>query len=243
MSALATNYIVNNGNYSSADLNTIFSPISKGSIDYGSLDVSANYIAETWCIFKTPGVTASAGNITTIQASGTNGGGFNIVNAGFYRLNIALFFNGIYVQENIQKVLFILNSSPSAPISTTTTFTPSPSMNDIYIMNCSGVASGNTTDVVLTNLNNERPIDLNSTSLGNLLSTLDVNTDINTNPYYFSFFASSARSNIYTLDITFNAIAGQDIYPQIVCQGFGGTYNNPANTLDGTNSKWAFFRL
>lgn len=79
---------------------------------------------------------------------------------------------------------YIVNNDNYSSKVLNTTFTPSPSINNIYIMNCSGGASANTTD-------------LNSTNLKNLLSTLNVNANIDTNPYYFSFFASDGRTYIH----------------------------------------------
>jgi hypothetical protein len=256
MSALATNYIVSNGNYINTDLNAIFAPISRGAVDYGTFDVSAtylgtgvaqSYIGEAWCLFNTPVVTASAGNITTIPASGASGGGFTIVNSGFYRLYITLFFTGANVQETYQKFLFILNSSSlvpnnSNPANLTVTFTPSPNMSQIYSINCSGGASTNNAAQIF-NINNSDFGYSNTANNANLLSVTTDTSSPSTNPYYFASFASSNRSNINTLDITFNATAGQDIYPQIVCQGFGTNYDNPQNTLDGIGSKWTFFKL
>ena len=79
---------------------------------------------------------------------------------------------------------YIVNNDNYSSKDLNTTFTPSPSINNIYIMNCSGGASANTTD-------------LNSTNLRNLLSTLDESTNVVTNPYYFSFFASDGRKYIH----------------------------------------------
>jgi hypothetical protein len=254
MSASATNYIVSNGNYINTDLNAIFAPISRGTVDYGTFNSTPtylgngtpqSYIAESWCLFNTPiRNSSSAGNITITDASGASGGGFNIVNAGNYKLSVTLFFNGNSASGSYQYVLFILNSTDTVPSTTTTTFTPAPNMGQIYSINCSGGASIRPDDGDIENINNFNlttdPFSTDTT--GNLLNVRSEATNINTNPYYFSFFASSARSNIYTLDITFNATAGQDIYPQIVCQEFG-VYANPINTLNGTASKWAFFKL
>lgn len=226
--ALPTKFITNKSPYSNQDLNTIFAPIAVNQIDYGIF--SGLNIKTDWAKPKPTRLQTTANNIKLFS------NGFEVLSAGFYRLNITLNFSAT-PSSTVKNLVFILSNSSTAPASNGYNFTPSPKMSTIYAINCSG-ASGYNGDA--TNY-------LNNANLGNCLSlnpvqTANEGTDpFSTNPYFFSFpvFCNgtpSSNTNFFTLDITFKATVNQAIYLHIRCR-------NTGEEITLQNSNWIFTKI
>ena len=221
-----TNYRVSSG----ADLNTIFSSIAVNQIDYGLLPNNF-FVGEVWTsITPISQVNTTPNNITII---GNNG--FKINSSGLYRLNISLNFGNC--NEQTQRVVFILSSSPNPIVGDVYDFTPSPTMQEIYAINCSGA----------NNINNGNAANnLNNLNLGNCFTLNTDNFGIDRSPYFFSFQldkeqsdTSLARSNFFTLDITFQAQTNKFIYPYIRIRD----EQSGSASVTLTNSKWMFTKI
>ena len=226
-----TNYTLSNGD----DLSDIFSSIVVNQVDRGTLLSTAQLVGEGWTVLS-PTKSGNSTNITIVSNQGSMG--FQINNAGLYRLNISLYFSG-NSREQGQSVVFILNSVNTTPPGDNGggyEFTPLPPLSDIYAINCSG-ASGN----------NNATNSLNKNNLGNCFTLNQANTNIESNPYFFSFKleksssgTSLTYSNFFTLDMTFQITAGKIIYPQIRCRREDGP--DPYVYLD-PQSKWMFTKI
>ncbi len=226
MATLPTNFITSTGQ----DLNEIFAPIVVNQIDYGNLTIT-DPIEEVWTKFDD--ITQIQIKNVEITPSGTKG--FIINSNGLYKLNVTLNFGDC--KEETQNIVFILSSSSNRPDDDGYTFTPSPTMSNIYSINCSGGSA---------------PID---DSLGNNLNVRDIgncfaliengNTNINSAPYFYKFQTrknndgtSVTRTNFFTLDMTFVATEGQTIYPYIRCMSSSSNVNALLQ-----RSKWMFTKI
>ena len=258
--ALPTGILTNKVPYQNADLNTIFAPFY-GSVDFGTFLFTIDNVAyTTWQTGAAPhnliregiwssfnginSVSLNSGNITLLGSAGsaTDNMGFNIKTAGMYKLNIMLFFAGLY-NETSQDVVFFLQNTPTTPPSnnfTSSTMIPSPNMGQIYSINTIGATGdGNS----LGNANN--PNYSNFLAVGSIDASA---TNITSRPYFFRFLASSTaasggsvRNNMQSIEIVFEATSDQKIYPFIsVVQN---TSTDPSTTLDGVNSKWMFTKI
>ncbi len=225
--AESTGFITNISPYSNRDLSTIFAPINN--IDYGTFTASETTptpIGEGWSTFY--GIftdsTVQAQNVTL----NINNTGFIINKPGIYRLKISLRFGGPSIREDYQPMVFILNSVSTIPVSNGYTFTPCPSLDNIYSFGGLSVAGSPNIlnpNGTVTNRNND-------ISLENALQT-----NANGNEYMFAFELVSLNTNIATFEITFTATAGQFIYPQIRCRGGA----DPQTTL--ASGRWFFTKL